>query len=141
MNKKKLYFLLILVSVFTFSCENIKKNSKSEGGNSEMTFSNKNYDFGSVNQGDIVETEFEFSNSGNSDLLITEALGSCGCTIPEFPKMAIKPGDKGKIKVLFNSRGKSGMQNKTVTITSNTSSGIETLHIKANVIPRIGIAQ
>lgn len=141
MTKKVLFFTLILVSVIASSCKNNNKDVKTGEGFPEITFTNKTYDFGNINHGDIVGTEFEFSNSGNSDLIITKAIGSCGCTIPEFPKRAIKPGENEKIKVLFNSTGKSGMQDKTVTITLNTPSGIETLHIKANVIPRMGIAQ
>ncbi|WP_264565027.1 DUF1573 domain-containing protein [Flavobacterium sp. N3904] len=141
MNKKAIHILLVLVTILLSSCKNNTDSAKNDGKFPEITFSKKTYDFGSVNQGDIVETEFEFTNSGNKDLLITQATGSCGCTIPDFPKRAIQPGESEKIKVSFNSTGKSGMQNKTVTIESNTKAGIETVNITANVIPRTGIAQ
>ena len=66
-------------------------------------------------------------------MIITNAVGSCGCTIPEYPKDAIKPGESGKMKVSFNASGKHGQQQKTVTITTNTSQGSELLHIKAAI--------
>lgn len=141
MNKKSIHLILVLGVIILSSCKNDSSSAKNDGEFSEMTFPKSIYDFGFIKQGDIVATEFKFTNTGKSDLLVTEARGSCGCTIPEFPKRAIKPGENGKIKVLFNSTGKSGRQSKTVTISTNTLDGIEILNIKANVIPRIGIAQ
>ena len=98
-----------------------------------MTFAKSNHDFGNINQGDKVATEFEFTNTGKYDLTIYEAKGSCGCTIPEYPKTPIKPGEKGVIKVQFNSAGKSGKQNKSVFIDASTEKGSETLKITANI--------
>ena len=101
-----------------------------------MNFDKTEHDFGKINEGDKVETVFTFVNGGDTDLIITDAVGSCGCTVPEYPKAPVKPGDKGTIKVSFNSTGKPGMQNKTVTITANTKSGTETLKITSNVTPK-----
>ena len=101
-----------------------------------MNFDKTAHDFGKINEGDKVETVFTFVNGGDTDLIITDAVGSCGCTVPEYPKAPVKPGDKGTIKVSFNSTGKPGMQNKTVTITANTKSGTETLKITSNVTPK-----
>ena len=94
------------------------------------------HDFGIINEGDVVETEFIVKNIGESDLVIAEAKGSCGCTVPESPKEPIAPGQSAPIKVSFNSSGKPGMQNKTVTLTTNTENGKETFSIKANVTPK-----
>lgn len=101
-----------------------------------MTFKKVMHDFGTINEGDKVETVFEFTNSGEADLIISNAKGSCGCTVPEFPKEPIKPGETKKMTVTFNSQGKPNQQQKTVTIDCNTASGKETLTIKANVIPK-----
>jgi len=93
------------------------------------------HDFGTINEGDKVETEFIVTNTGDSDLLIAEAKGSCGCTVPQPPKDPIKPGASAPIKVSFDSKGKPGAQEKTVTLTTNTENGHETFKIKANVTP------
>ncbi|WP_246011761.1 DUF1573 domain-containing protein [Flavobacterium piscinae] len=101
-----------------------------------MTFNKKEHDFGVINEGDKVETTFTFTNTGEADLIIANASGSCGCTVPEFPKEPIKPGKTGKMKVSFDSNGKPGMQQKSVNITANTASGKDVLTIKANVTPK-----
>lgn len=100
-----------------------------------MDFTETEHDFGTIDEGDKVETIFTFTNNGEVDLLITNATGSCGCTVPDYPKTPVKPGEKGTIKVSFNSNGKKGQQNKSVRITANTKTGIEKLAIKASVTP------
>ena len=77
--------------------------------------------------------EFNFTNVGNEPIIITEAHGSCGCTVPIYPKEPIVKNQKSKIKVTFNSAGKMGMQDKTVTITSNAVQSPMVLHIKGSV--------
>ena len=101
-----------------------------------MDFDKTEHDFGNIMQGDKVETVFTFTNNGEADLVITSAKGSCGCTVPEYPKTPIKPGASDKIKVSFNSAGKNGNQQKTVTIATNSATGKETLTIKANIKPK-----
>lgn len=101
-----------------------------------MAFEVTEHDFGTINAGDKVTYNFKFKNTGQSDLLIANAVGSCGCTVPEYPKTPVKPGESGEMKVSFNSAGKSGNQQKTVTITANTQAGRETLTIKANITPK-----
>ncbi|TNF25305.1 MAG: DUF1573 domain-containing protein, partial [Bacteroidetes bacterium] len=70
-----------------------------------------------------------FKNTGQGDLIITDAKGSCGCTVPEWPKEPVPPGGEGKIDVVFNSEGKSGQQNKKITITANTVPSMTVLAI------------
>ncbi len=94
------------------------------------------HDFGTINEGDVVETEFIVKNIGEVDLIIADAKGSCGCTVPEPPKEPIAPGQSAPIKVSFNSNGKPGQQSKTVTLTTNTEEGNEVFNIKANVTPK-----
>ncbi|MDG1263922.1 MAG: DUF1573 domain-containing protein [Flavobacteriaceae bacterium] len=99
-----------------------------------MTFDKGIHDFGVINEGERVETIFTFTNTGKADLIIQDARGSCGCTVPEYPKnVPIAPGDSGQIRVSFDSSNKPNLQQKTVTITANTNSGRETIRIKAMV--------
>ncbi len=100
-----------------------------------MDFETKTHDFGKINEGDVVEHTFTFTNNGKAPLVITSARGSCGCTVPTWTKEPIKPGDSGEMLVKFNSKGKPNTQNKTVTVKANTESGTERLQIKAFVTP------
>ncbi len=99
----------------------------------EFKFEIEEYNYGTIKQGDKVTYDFNFVNTGKEPLIISEAHGSCGCTVPSWPKEPIAKGGKGSIHVEFNSTGKMGMQDKTVTITSNAKSGQKVLHLKGNV--------
>ncbi len=92
-----------------------------EGKLPKFEFETVEYDFGTVTEGQIVKYTFKFKNTGNADLVITDARGSCGCTVPTYPENAIPPGASGEISVQFDSNKRSGDQNKTVTLTANTS--------------------
>ncbi|KGL63886.1 DUF1573 domain-containing protein [Polaribacter sp. Hel1_85] len=105
-------------------------------GTALITLDKKVYDFGTVNEGDIVETSFKVTNSGKTDLVITNAQASCGCTVPVWPKAPIKPGDSGEVKVKFNTTGKPNRQQKSITLTTNTESGREILTLKGSVTPK-----
>jgi hypothetical protein len=108
---------------------------KPEGPLPEFSFNEESHDFGTIKEGDKVEHVFNFTNTGNAPLIISKATGSCGCTVPEWPKEPIAVGEKGEIKVIFDSRKKPGNQNKTVTITSNTFPKQKKIKIRANVTP------
>ena len=102
-----------------------------------IQFDKNNHDFGEIQEGDVAETEFMFTNVGKSDLIISDASGSCGCTVPDYPKnIPIKPGESGKIKVKFDSNNRPGMQRKAVTLITNTLKGKQILNIKSIVIPK-----
>lgn len=124
------------VDISTAQPETTATPPPADGKYPAMTFNKKEHDFGVINEGDKVETTFTFTNTGEADLIIANASGSCGCTVPEFPKEPIKPGKTGKMKVSFDSNGKPGMQQKSVNITANTASGKDVLTIKANVTPK-----
>ena len=64
----------------------------------------------------------------------TNANGSCGCTVPEWPSEPVKPGAEGKINVVFSSEGKSGLQEKTVTIVTNCEPATKVIRIKTEII-------
>ena len=102
----------------------------------EFKFDKVIHDFGVIDEGDVVETVFKFVNSGKSELIIASAKGSCGCTVPEWPKEPIMPGESGEIKVKFNSSRKPNLQQKKITLVTNTDTGSEILTIKAQVTPK-----
>lgn len=99
-----------------------------------MKFEQEMFDFGKISQGERVSHSFKFKNVGGSDLVILEAHGSCGCTVPKFPKKAIPPGQEEVIDVEFSSEGKHGMQEKTVTLTTNCTPNTKVITIKAEVL-------
>ena len=100
----------------------------------KIVFNESAFDFGTLEEGEKVEHVFEFTNPSSNPLTITNARGSCGCTVPEWPKEPIPPGGTGEIKVKYDSKGKKGNQNKTVTITANTLPQNTLLNISADVI-------
>ncbi|AZQ43738.1 DUF1573 domain-containing protein [Nonlabens ponticola] len=102
----------------------------------EMTFDETSYDFGTVTEGTVVEHEYTFTNTGSSPLVIVNAKGSCGCTVPTWTKEPVAPGEKGMMLVKFNTSGKPDAQTKTVTIKTNTKSGQESITINGFVTPR-----
>ena len=92
------------------------------------------YDFIEITQGESVSAEFVLKNTGDAPLLIRSAKGSCGCTVPKWPKEPVLEGEKTIIRVTFNSVGKKGNQNKTVTLVTNAIPSTKVLTIKGNVI-------
>lgn len=106
---------------------------KPEGPLPSFEFAEESHDFGAINEGDVVEHVFKFTNTGDAPLIISSATASCGCTVPLWPKEPIPVGEEGEIQVRFNSAKKSGVQNKTITITANTYPKTNRLRIKANV--------
>lgn len=115
--------------------------------NNPITGSNKNnvdvpyiemkedyYDFGDIFEGEIVSHNFSIKNIGDEKLIILSAKGSCGCTVPEWPKEPISPNQKAFIKVTFNSSGRQGKQRKTVVLKTNSIPNIKVITILANVI-------
>ncbi len=79
------------------------------------------YDFGVADEGTVVKHIFKFKNTGSEPLVISNAKGSCGCTVPTWPKQPVPPGATGEIAVEFNTKGKPGRQSKQVTVTANTN--------------------
>lgn len=116
-----------------FQNQSIKFPKPVDGKYPVITFKETEFDFGDIEQGDKVEHTFEFTNTGEADLLISTARASCGCTVPEFTEEAVKPGKSGKIKVTFNSAGKKGPTTKTITVVCNTANENEILTIKTNI--------
>jgi hypothetical protein len=146
--KKILYFLVL--SYFLVACNNqsttvsetadqIQVASADSSQNSNLPvfkFEKEVYDFGEIKEGEKVSYDFKFKNIGTAPLIISSATATCGCTIPEYPKEPVAPGAEGVIRVIFNSAGKPGMQNKIVSITANTNPTLTELNILGNVLPK-----
>jgi hypothetical protein len=101
-----------------------------------MKFADVTHDFGKIKQGDKTSYDFKFTNTGKSPLIVTNAVASCGCTTPEWPKEPVLPGKDGKISVTFNSAGKSGLQDKQITITANTNPAQNVVHLIGEVLTK-----
>ena len=103
-----------------------------------MKFDQDSFSFGKIVQGDSVVHQFKFTNTGKSPLIITDATATCGCTKPEWPKEPIQPNAQGSIKVTFHSVGKSGLQDKMITITGNTAPAQTMVHLVGEVLVPTG---
>jgi hypothetical protein len=141
---KKLILLTILFSFLACNESASKKINTDIAQNqiskdrkyAEITFDRIFHDFGNVNEGEMVKTVFTFTNTSENDLYIVDARGSCGCTVPKYPKnVAIKPGETGEIEVNFDTTGRPNLQQKMVKVSANTSTGGEMLRIQAFVNP------
>lgn len=143
---KKLIFSLVLLT-FLIACSNqsdkasvdliqnsaTANNPETESPSASFQFEQNIYDFGTITDGDVVNHRFVFKNSGDVDLIIANASASCGCTVPDWPRNPIKKGDTASINVTFNSNGKSGLVEKSITITANTRPTQTMLVIKGTV--------
>ena len=147
MMMKKIFLLaaLTIVGVSTANAQSSKKSSprttseiatktvtpKVDGPG--ITFTNQTIDYGTIDQNSDGAREFTFVNNGNKPLIITNAVGSCGCTVPSKPKEPIMPGATGVIGVKY-ATDRTGVFNKTVTVSTNASETPITLTIKGNVL-------
>jgi len=102
-----------------------------------VSFPETIYDFGEIQEGEKVTHVYKFTNSGSNPLLISNAKGSCGCTVPDWPREPIPPGGAGEIRVQYDSKGKGTVEgraeSKRVTITANTDPANSYLTIKGKV--------
>lgn len=147
---KKLILSTLILSILLVACNNEKVNklpsdainisatadssNQTNQAKPAITFEEDKHNFGIIKEGDFAEYSFKFNNTGNGDLLIANATASCGCTVPEYPKGIIKPREEGFIKVKFDSKGKVGMFEKTITITCNTEIRETVLTIGGEVV-------
>jgi len=109
--------------------------AKQAGPPTTVAFENMEHDFGTIEQNTTNPYTFTFTNTGDQPLIISDAKGSCGCTVPDYPKQPVMPGETGEIKVVYSPGKQKNMQTKTVTITANTEPATTVLRIKANVNP------
>lgn len=122
------YLFILAVTVFGLGCETkIAKND------SKIQFASTEYNFGELIFKGEGSCNFTFSNSGETPLLIQNVKTSCGCTVPEWPKKPIKPGENGKIEIEYDTTHP-GMFQKTITVFYNGKNSPETLTIKGRVV-------
>ena len=145
---KQLIFLLVSLVLVSCNSSSDEKTITTDLVNSPLTANSNaekvltpniemletSYNFGEIQQGESVTHDFILKNTGDADLLISAAKGSCGCTVPQWPKTPIAKGEEAAIKVTFNSAGRSGKQNKTVTLVTNAIPNTKVLTINGNVI-------
>ena len=145
---KKLFLSLVAAGLLLSACNQSKTGSTAATTDSTATttanaanapvmkFEKESHDFGKIKTGDKVNYDFKFTNTGKSPLIISEAHATCGCTIPEWPKAPVKPGESGIIKVTFNSAGKNGLQDKQITVTANTVPAQTMVHLIGEVLTK-----
>ena len=142
--------ILSVAALALFSCGGNKDDNKitsalvnvSETANGEVDksklpiikFTEGEFNYGKIIQGEKVSHTFTFTNEGKSNLIIASAKASCGCTVASPPKDPIPPGGTGKIDVVFDSNGKSGMVSKSITVLTNCEPNTVILNISGEVI-------
>jgi hypothetical protein len=99
-----------------------------------ISFEEDFHDFGRIKSGEKITYAFKFKNTGNSVLIISNVSTSCGCTISSYPKQPIQPGDESSVNVSFDSSGRSGLQNKSITVYTNTQPSFTLLRIQSLIV-------
>lgn len=153
----KKYIILLFCTLSITACQEEKKETKEDKGllstdivNNPMSaegvdsvayedlptmdFEDTLHNFGNITDGQKATHYFKFTNNGKTPLIVSHAKGSCGCTVAEYPRDPIAPGESGVMKVVFDSKDKSGHQEKSVAITTNSKRGLHTLYIKADIV-------
>lgn len=139
----KKYLLILSVTTALFAC-NVRRNDKVvddavmlEANAAKDTTSvqliDSVYNFGNITEGEKVTFNFRFKNIGTKPLVITSTSASCGCTVPEKPEKPVLPNETGFIKVVFNSKGKVGHNEKNITVMANTNPAFPQLVLTGEV--------
>ena len=132
---KKIIFLLAILLSATVAVKSQSAPPAAPVVNpnaAEIKFEKETHDYGTITQGADGSCEFKFKNTGKEPLVISNAQGSCGCTVPSWPKEPIKPGETNVIKVHYDTKRVGGI-NKSVTITSNAKNSPIVIHITGTV--------
>ncbi|WP_426492549.1 DUF1573 domain-containing protein [Hymenobacter sp. 102] len=136
---KKALFLALSLSVMGLGAQAqtaaVKPaNAQTKAAGPQIQFEEMKYDFGTIHTGDVVEHTFKFKNVGTQPLIISNIQVSCGCTTPDWTREPIMPGKSGTITAKFNSAGKLNMQNKVLTVESNSADGNAMVSLVGNVV-------
>jgi len=142
--KRSLLIGMTTFLVLSYGCGGDGKKSKgtslsttSDTGTAVIQFNTFEHDFGVITAGEKVAYVFNFTNTGTGSLVINSASTSCGCTVPEFSRKPLPPGQKGTLEVVFDSSGRDGLQTKTITVQSNASVPVIILAIRADVRTKV----
>lgn len=134
---KKVLFSLMMIFVAAATTNTVSAQEvavQKEGAT--ITFEKETHDYGTIDNGANGQCTFNFKNEGTAPLIISNAKGSCGCTVPSWPKEPIAPGASAAITVKYDTK-RAGAINKSVTITSNAvNSPTKVIRIKGNVLPK-----
>lgn len=138
------FFSAALLAFIFVSCDVQDKDKQATGaaektvptGVTTVEIIDSTFDFGQVTEGEIVEFNFRFKNTGTNPLVVTNVAASCGCTVPEKPEQPIRPGEIGFIKAKFDTDKRPGEAMKTVTVTSNAAPAFPELILKGKVLPK-----
>jgi Protein of unknown function (DUF1573) len=149
----KQYFLAAIITVSLFSCDVKRKDKIADDSKTDsikmvqqnmaqeeamkkttnVALIDSAYNFGAITEGEKVEYSYRFKNTGTNPLVIFSASASCGCTVPEKPEKPILPGETGFIKVVFNSAGKHGHNEKDINVASNANPSFPALKLTGEV--------
>lgn len=111
-----------------------KEAAKKAETQTSIQFEASEISFGEIKEGAVVTKIYKLKNIGKKRLMFEKVEGSCGCTVAEWPRYPVEPGENAEIKVSFNSLGKRGVQDKTITVTANTEPAQTFLKIKGTVV-------
>ncbi|MEI6865365.1 DUF1573 domain-containing protein [Flavicella sp.] len=131
--KKILIAITLFISAFSISAQTAEPTEDFDTDTPNFKFEEEVIDYGKINKNTDGNRVFKFVNTGNSPLIITNAKGSCGCTVPTYNKEPIMPGDSGEIKVKY-ATSRVGRFSKTITLTSNANEPKKVLRIKGEVL-------
>jgi len=127
---------MVMTGVAQTSTETTPTEATVKEDGAKIEFETETIDYGTIENSSDGNREFKFTNTGNAPLVITNAKGSCGCTVPTWPKEAIAPGESSVIKVHYATE-RTGSFSKTVTLTSNAvNEPSKVIHIKGTVKPK-----
>lgn len=138
---KVLGSLFLICVLFSCDIRNTKNKGDVQATNAGQQFTDSTtvqmidsvYNFGKITDGAMVEYSYRFRNTGKRPLIVSSAVASCGCTVPEKPEEPIKPGETGFLKVVFNSKGRVGPVHKDITVTSNAYPKFPVLQLTGEV--------
>ncbi|MFO8088132.1 MAG: DUF1573 domain-containing protein [Bacteroidales bacterium] len=124
---------ILLTLAFIIALGGLSQAQDSDTPGPAIKFNKKVHDYGTIEHQSDGSCTFEFTNTGDQPLALTTVRSSCGCTVPKWPRKPVMPGDKGKIKVTYDTR-RLGPINKQVTVRSNAKNGTIVLKIKGKVV-------
>lgn len=136
----KAFIFILLCGIILFSCDIRKTKQRPDmvlagrfTDSTSVEIIDSAYNFGKVTDGEKVEYNYKFRNTGKKPLIISSAHASCGCTVPEKPDAPIVPGEIGFLKVVFDSKGRVGAVHKDITVVSNAYPAFPVLKLAGEV--------
>ena len=135
MKKLLLSIISLMIGVGFMSAQNEANDKNTATKEAQIVFEKTTHDFGTFSENDpVVSCTFTFTNEGTAPLVIHQAIASCGCTVPTYTRMPIKPGEQGKIDITYNGHGKyPGRFKKSITVRTNSKDSMVRLYVTGNM--------